>query len=73
MDAYCIEVHKLENKFHGLEFHHVIRDNSVAADILLKLGSSLSQIPARVFIHELHKPSISEPAPTPPTTDPGLP
>jgi hypothetical protein len=32
MDAYCLEVRKLENKFYGLEFHHVVRDNNVAAD-----------------------------------------
>jgi hypothetical protein len=25
MDAYCLEVRKLENKFYGLEFHHVVR------------------------------------------------
>jgi hypothetical protein len=34
MDAYCLEVRKLENKFYGLEFHHVVRDNNVAADVL---------------------------------------
>jgi hypothetical protein len=38
MDAYCLEVHKLENNFYGLEFHHVVCDNNVAADVLLKLG-----------------------------------
>jgi carbonic anhydrase len=32
MDAYCLEVRKLENKFYDLEFHHVVRDNNVAAD-----------------------------------------
>jgi ribonuclease HI len=68
MDAYCIEVRKLENKFYGLEFHHVVRDNNVAADILSKLGSTRAQVPAGVFIHELHTPSIPEPALT--TTDP---
>jgi ribonuclease HI len=68
MDAYCLEVRKLENKFYGLEFHHVIRDNNVAADILSKLGSTRAQVPAGVFVHELHTPSISDPAPT--TTDP---
>jgi hypothetical protein len=31
MGAYCLEVRKLENKFYGLEFHHVISDNNVAA------------------------------------------
>jgi ribonuclease HI len=34
MDAYCLEVCKLENKFYGLQFHHVVRDNNVAADVL---------------------------------------
>jgi ribonuclease HI len=68
MDAYCLEVRKLENKFYGLEFHHVVRDNNVAADVLSKLGSTRTQVLAGVFIHELHTPSILEPAPT--TTDP---
>ncbi|XP_039818524.1 uncharacterized protein LOC120681030 [Panicum virgatum] len=70
MDAYCLEVRKLENKFSGLEFHHVIRENNVATDVLSKLGSTRAQVPAGVFVHELHKPSIPEPAPTPPTTNP---
>jgi hypothetical protein len=67
MDAYCLEVRKLENKFYGLEFHHIVRDNNVAADVLSKLGSTRAQVPAGVFVHELHAPSISEPAST--TTD----
>jgi ribonuclease HI len=71
MDAYCLEVHKLETKFYGLEFHHVVRDNNVAADVLLKLGSTHAQVPAGVYIHELHAPSIPEPAP--PTTVPAHP
>jgi ribonuclease HI len=62
MDAYCQEVRKLENKFYGLEFHHIVHDNNVAADVLSKLG---------VFVHELHAPSIPEPAP--PTTVPAHP
>jgi ribonuclease HI len=37
MDAYCLEVRKLENKFYGLEFHHVVRDNNVAADLMSSL------------------------------------
>jgi ribonuclease HI len=63
MDTYCLEVCKLDNKFYGLEFHHVVRDNNVAADVLLKLGSTRAQVPAGVFVHELHTPSIPEPAP----------
>jgi hypothetical protein len=68
MDAYCLEVCKLENKFYGLEFHYVVRDNNIAADVLLKLGSTRAQVPVGVFFHELHTPSIPEPAPT--TIDP---
>jgi hypothetical protein len=34
MDAYCLEVRKLENKFYGLEFYHIVRHNNVAADVL---------------------------------------
>jgi ribonuclease HI len=71
MDAYSLEVRKLENKFYSLEFHHVVRDNNVAADVLSKLGSTRAQVPVGVFVHELHAPSIPEPAP--PTTDPAHP
>jgi ribonuclease HI len=71
MDAYCLEVRKLENKFYGLEFHHVVRDNNVAADFLSKLGSTHAQVPVVVFVHELHAPSIPETAP--PTADPAHP
>jgi hypothetical protein len=71
MDAYCLEVRKLENKFYGLEFHHIVRDNNVAADVLSKLGSTRAQVPEGVFVHELHAPSIPEPAP--PTTVPAHP
>jgi hypothetical protein len=63
MDAYCLEVRKLENKFYGLEFHHIVRDNNVAAGVLSKLGSTRAQVPAGVFVHELHAPSIPELAP----------
>jgi hypothetical protein len=37
-------------------------------DVLSKLSSTCAQVPAGVFIHELHAPSIPEPALT--TTDP---
>jgi hypothetical protein len=57
MDTYCLEVRKLEN--------------NVAADVLSKLGSTRAQVPAGVFVHELHAPSIPEPVP--PTTDPARP
>jgi ribonuclease HI len=71
MDAYCLEVHKLENNLYGLVFHHIVHDNNVAADVLSKLGSTRAQVPAGVFVHELHVPSIPEPAR--PTTIPAQP
>jgi hypothetical protein len=51
-------VRKLENKFSGLEVHHVVREHNVGADILSKLGSTRAQVPAGVFIQELKQPSI---------------
>jgi hypothetical protein len=38
MDAYCTAIRKLEDKFYGIEFHHVVRANNQAADELSKLG-----------------------------------
>jgi ribonuclease HI len=40
MNRYCAAVWKLEDKFKGLEFHHVERDGNAVADALSKLGSS---------------------------------
>ena len=59
MGKYCTAVRKLEDKFEGLEFHHVERDRNAAADVLSKLGSSRAQAPPRVFVHEVSRPSIS--------------
>ena len=28
MDAYCAEIRKLEGKFHGIEYHHVVHDQN---------------------------------------------
>jgi ribonuclease HI len=72
-NAYCAEVHKLEDHFEGLEFHHVSRDNNVAADMLSQLGSKRALIPVGVFVQDLCKPSIrllSDPE-TPPNDVPG--
>ncbi|XP_066324037.1 uncharacterized protein [Miscanthus floridulus] len=40
MEAYVAQIHKLENKFYGLEFHHVLWADNKAADELSKLGST---------------------------------
>jgi hypothetical protein len=58
MDAYVVEIRKLENKFLGLEIHHVIHDNNVGVDVLSKLGSDQANVPPGVFVHDLHHPSI---------------
>jgi ribonuclease HI len=71
MDAYVQEVRKLENKFSGLEIHHVVREHNVGADTLSKLGSTCSQVPAGVFVQELRQPSIKASPHT--TTDAGSP
>jgi ribonuclease HI len=62
MDAYCKEIRKLEGKFYGIEYTHVVRDKNQAADELSKLGSSRSQVPHGVFIQDLIKPSVKEEA-----------
>lgn len=59
MDAYCTEIRKLENKFYGIEFHHVVRDENTAADRLSKLGSTRAKVPAGVFVQDLTTPSIT--------------
>jgi len=67
MEVYVAEIRKLENKFSGLEIHHVDRNNNVGADVLSKLGSTRANVPPGVFVHELHQPSVK--IPNHPTTD----
>jgi hypothetical protein len=66
-------VRKLENKFFGLEVHHMIREHNVSADILSKLGSTHAQVPAGVFIQELKQPSIESSPQITTDTDPQKP
>jgi hypothetical protein len=61
MDAYVMEIHKLEKKFSGLKIHHVTRDNNVGADMLSKLGSEQANVPPGVLVHELHHTCIRSP------------
>ncbi|XP_039815251.1 uncharacterized protein LOC120678164 [Panicum virgatum] len=74
MDAYCREIRKLEAKFYGLEFHHVPRDDNVAADVLSKLGSKRSFVPPGVFVQALNSPTVKmeEEPPTKPDLVPTL-
>jgi transposase InsO family protein len=59
MKKYCSAVRKLEDKFEGLEFHHVERDCNTAANALSKLGYSRTQVPLGVFVQEVLHPSIT--------------
>jgi hypothetical protein len=59
MGKYCTTIRKLEDKFEGLEFHHVERYRNVAADAFSKLGSSRAQVLPGVFVQEILRPSVS--------------
>ena len=50
MDTYCAMIRKLEDKFYGIEYHHMVWANNQAADELLKIGSTQADILAGVFI-----------------------
>jgi hypothetical protein len=52
-------VRKLEDKFEGLEFHHVERGRNAAVDALSKLGSSRAQVPPGIFVQEVQQPSVN--------------
>ena len=58
MDPYCRVIRKLEARFYGLEFHHIPRDDNVATDVLLKLGSKWALVPIGVFIQALNSPTV---------------
>ena len=64
MDAYCKSIRKLEGKFYGIEYTHVVWDKNQAADALSKLGSSHAKVPHGKFIQDLLTPSIEEEDPT---------
>jgi hypothetical protein len=57
MDAYYKEIRKLESKFYGIEYSHVVWDKNKAADELSKLGA---KVPHGVFVQDLVNPSIKE-------------
>ena len=57
MTVYCQEVRKLEDKFQGIELHHVPRRDNNAADFLAKLAARRDPPPSGVFINDIHEPS----------------
>jgi hypothetical protein len=75
MEAYCKEVCRLEDKFHGLELIHVTRQYNEAADELAKIASTRGTVPPDAFSRDLHEPSVNlgtgvnTKTPTPKPTD----
>jgi hypothetical protein len=59
MEAYCEEVWRLEDKFHGLELNHIAHRYNEATDELAKISSSRTTVSPNVFARDLHQPSIN--------------
>jgi ribonuclease HI len=66
MTAYCQAMHDLEDKFHGLELHHVLRDYNKEADVLAKTASSRNPEPHELFASDQHAPSVRAEGEKPP-------
>ena len=60
MDSYCTKIRKLKEKFYGIEYHHVVRDQNQLTDHLSKIGSSHTVILLGVFVQDLFTSSIKE-------------
>jgi hypothetical protein len=58
MAASCQAVRDLEDKFHVLELHHVLRDYNKAINVLAKTVSSRRPVPDGVFASDQHTPSV---------------
>ena len=50
MDAYCAMIRKLEDKFYGIEYHHMVWANNQAADELSKIESTRADVLVGVFV-----------------------
>jgi hypothetical protein len=69
MEAYCDEVRRLEDKFHGLELNHVARRYNETADELAKIASRRTTVPPNVFSKDIYQPSMKlDDAPEPDET-----
>jgi hypothetical protein len=71
MNVYYLEVRKLEDKFRGIELHHVLWKHNNDADALSKMAAQRDPTPSGVFVNDLHAPSIRiKPDPSPGPSDP---
>jgi hypothetical protein len=62
MTAYSNEVRKLEERFNGIELHHILRHDDVA-DFLAKLASSRELASPRIFVNDTHESSVKHDQP----------
>ncbi|XP_066323224.1 uncharacterized protein [Miscanthus floridulus] len=58
MEAYCMVVRRLEDKFDGLKLNHILHNFNEATDELAKMALARAPVPPNVFARDLHKPSI---------------
>jgi ribonuclease HI/transposase InsO family protein len=58
MEAYCDEVQRLEDKFHGLELNHVAQRYNETADELAKIALGWTTVPSDVFSRNVYQPSV---------------
>jgi transposase InsO family protein len=69
MEAYCDEVRRLEDKFHGLELNHVARRYNETTDELAKIALGRTTVPPDVFSRDIYQPSVKlDDAPEPDET-----
>jgi len=70
MEAYCKAVHRLEDKFDGLELNHVPCKYNEDADELAKITSGRTTVPPNIFARDVTKPSVEfkDPAELGPST-----
>jgi hypothetical protein len=69
MEAYCDEVRRLKDKFHGLELNHIARRYNETVDELAKIASGRTIVPPNVFSRDIYQPSVNfDDAPEPDET-----
>jgi ribonuclease HI len=74
IEVYCKAVRALEDKFYGIELHHVPRRYNEEADELAKIASGRITVPLNVFARDVAQPSVNlEPHPSNCTEPSGAP
>src|SRR4051812_17962198 len=53
MAAYRNAVLKMSARFEGLEFHHVVRENNQAADVLARIGAKRDAVPPQHLLRKI--------------------